>query len=272
MSEYKEKIDNMVWSYSRLSSYEQCAYDFYLKYLLKAFDIYLEENNFYAEVGSYMHHILELVLKGELKQEEAIYYFVEHYDDNVFYEVKESIMDKSYEACAAYLRELDFEWLKDFEILGVEQKIETVIKDEESGKEYPFTGYIDLAIRKKDDGKIYVIDHKSAAYPLKADGVSILKRCEHTVESYKRQLYLYSKFIYEKYGEFPEMLMWNHFKDQKIHAIAFNKDEYDNAIKWFLDTIHAIENDEEFAANYEYFFCNNICDFRDSCEYNEVRN
>ncbi len=271
MSDYKEKIDNMVWSYSRLSSYEQCAYDFYLKYLLQLFSEYLPENNYYAEIGSYVHLILEKVLKGELKQEEAIHYFVNNYDDHIFYKTKESIMDNSFEMCAAYLRELDFNWLKDFDIIGVEQKISTVIEDE-NGKGYQFTGYIDLAIQNKDDGEIYVIDHKSAAYPLKADGKTILKKHLHTFESYKRQLYLYSKYIFEKYGKFPKMLMWNHFKDQKINAIPFNEAEYNQAIRWFLDTIHKIEKDETYEPNYDYFFCNHICEFRDSCEYNEVRN
>ena len=68
-----------------------------------------------------MHSILEKVLKGELNVEDASQYYVEHFDDNVFYETKQNIMDKTYEACADYFASVDFDWLKDFEILGVDR-------------------------------------------------------------------------------------------------------------------------------------------------------
>ena len=102
MNGYKEKIDNMIWSYSRVTCYDHCPYAFYLKYIINDDNQYLAEGNFYAEIGSYVHSILEKVLKGELNVEDASQYYVEHFDDNVFYETKQNIMDKTYEACADY--------------------------------------------------------------------------------------------------------------------------------------------------------------------------
>jgi ATP-dependent exoDNAse (exonuclease V) beta subunit len=237
-----------------------------LKYIINDSGLYLQEGNFYAEVGSFMHKILEMVLKGELKQEDALDYFIEHYDENVFYTTKDSVMDKSYEACAAYLRELDLSWLENCEVIGVEKKINTTLTDE-NDKEYSFIGFIDVAVRDKQDGEISIIDHKSATYPLKADGVTVLKRSEHSFQSYKRQLYLYAKAVHDKYGVFPKYLMWNHFKEQKIVVVEFDKEEYDAAMKWYIDKIHEIENDEDFVAKNDFFFCRNLCEFRDSCEY-----
>lgn len=271
MSSYGKIIKQMVWSHSRVTCYDTCPYNFFLKYVVNNDSLYLAENNFYAELGSFIHSILEMILNGELAQDDALEYFIDHYDENVFYTTKESIMDKSFEACAAYLRELDLSWLSNFDIIGVEKRIHTTIADE-NGKEYPFIGYIDVAIRDRESGEISIIDHKSAAYPLKADGVTVLKRSEHSFESYKRQLYLYSKWIHDEYGIFPKYLIWNHFKEQKIVAIEFDKDEYDAAMRWYTDEIHKIEEDEDFVANYNYFFCNNLCEFRDSCEYNEANN
>ena len=261
MNGYKEKIDNMIWSYSRVTCYDHCPYAFYLKYIINDDNQYLAEGNFYAEIGSYVHSILEKVLKGELNVEDASQYYVEHFDDNVFYETKQNIMDKTYEACADYFASVDFDWLKDFEILGVEKEIYLIIDG------YQFIGYIDLLVKDKITGEIVVIDHKSSAYPFKKDGKSVLKKSEEDFAKYKKQMYLYCKYVFDEFGVYPTWIVWNHFKDQKVAKIPFIKEEYDEAIKWFSDEVKRIEMDETFNANLEFFYCTQLCEFRSSCEY-----
>lgn len=248
-------------SHSRLELYRQCPYAFYLRYIVDDDDQYLNENNFYAELGSYVHLILEKIFKGELDVDDALEYYIEHYEDNVLYETWESVMSKSYELCADYFAEVDFDWLKDYEILGVENEIHTEV----SG--YKFRGFIDLLLRHKETGDIYVIDHKSSAYPMKKNGKSPLKSEEKNFEKYKRQMYLYSKAVYDEYGEYPKYIVWNHFKDKKILKIPFDMEEYENTLIMIEATIHAIEKDDEFPAMVDYFFCHQLCNFRSSCEY-----
>lgn len=257
MSEYKKEIENMCWSYSRLSAFDHCKYSFYLKYIEKAF----AEGNFYAESGTFVHEILEKYFNDKITLDEAARYYVEKYDDYVCYKVKQSIMDKSFEACADYFANVDFGWLNDYEILGVELELELNING------YKFTGFIDLLIRHKKTGDIIVIDHKSAAYPFKKDGVSVLKKSQHDFAQYKRQMYLYSKGVKEKYGVFPKELWWNHFKEQKFAKITFDQKEYEESIEWFVNQIHAIEQEEDFEPKQDFFYCSNLCDFRNSCEY-----
>ena len=48
-------IDTMEWSYSRLTAYNQCPYQFKLKYV----ECNEGEPNFYAQYGSFCHKILE---------------------------------------------------------------------------------------------------------------------------------------------------------------------------------------------------------------------
>ena len=43
MCEYKNDIDKMQWSYSRLTSFENCKYEFYLNYIVNDDDKYLPE-------------------------------------------------------------------------------------------------------------------------------------------------------------------------------------------------------------------------------------
>lgn len=261
MSEYKEIIDKMRWSFSRVSTFDTCPYSFYLNYIIADDDLYLSEGNFYGESGSFMHEILEKIFSGEMRPEDGVKYLIDHWDENVCYKVRESTMDKTFEACAEYLMNEDFKWLEDYEVLGVELKVEFVLAG------YSFVGYIDLLLRDKRDGKIVVVDHKSAAYPFKQNG-EVKKNSEHSFNSYKKQMYLYSYAVKEKYGEFPKEITWNHFKDGgKLATITFDETEYLEAVQWFKDTIHEIEQEENFEAKLDYFFCNTLCNFRNSCEY-----
>lgn len=258
---YSDKINQMVWSYSRLSAYVQCKYQFYLKYIVNDNNEYLQEGNYYAEVGSYVHSILEMVFNNKLDVEEAAQYFVDHYDDNVFYMAKKSTMDKTFELCATYFANLSLEWLKGFHIIGVEKEINISING------YRFTGFIDLLLQDKETGDYIVVDHKSAKYPLSKKNKKVLKASEASFESYKKQMYLYARAVKEEYGVFPRWIVWNHFKDQEIVRIPFEEHDYDKSIKWFTDTIHDIEQDTVFEESQDFFYCHNLCEFRHSCEY-----
>ena len=261
LSKYKDIIDKMEWSYSRLSSFDHCKYEFYLNYIIANDDEYLEESNFYAEVGSYVHEILAKIFNRELTPDEASQYYVDNYNDNVFYKAKQSTMNKTFEACADYFATVDFGWLNDYEILGVEMENKFQI-----GK-YNFVGYIDLLLRDKRDGKIVVVDHKSAPYPFKVNG-GVKSNYQSNFNSYKRQMYLYSYAVKQKYDEFPKEIRWNHFKDGgRFASIPFLEEEYYETIKWFEDMIHKVEKEEDFQPMLEFFYCKNLCNFRASCEY-----
>lgn len=225
----------------------------------------MSESNFYAEVGSYVHEILAMVFKGELKVEDALQYYIDNYDNYVHQKVYKSIMDKSFETIADYFANLDVEWLKDYEILGVElEKRFTVDK-------YNFIGFIDLLLRDRRDGKIVVLDHKSSKYPFNKKNGEIKKTSQQSFESYKKQMYLYCHAVYQTYGEFPKEITWNHFKDGgQFATIPFKHSEYQESIKWFKDTIKMIENEESFEPSEHLFYCSNLCNFKSSCEYRLV--
>ena len=256
----------MRWSYSRLTSFEHCKYEFYLNYIVHDDDLYLAEGNFYAEVGSFVHEILEKIFKGELSPDDASQYYVDNFDSHVFYKAKKPIMDKAFETCADYFATVDFGWLNDYEILGVEMKTEFEIAG------YKFVGYIDLLVRDKRDGRIVVIDHKSSKYPFKNDG-SVKADAQQNFDKYKKQMHLYSYAVKELYGEFPKEIIWNHFKDGgRFAAIPFSVDDFNEAVKWFEDTIHQIEAEDSYEPDIEkvkndYFYCTQLCSFRKSCEY-----
>lgn len=251
------------WSYSRTTCFSHCKYEFYLDYVINDDSLYLSESNYYAEVGTFVHEILAKVFSGEINVDDAAQYFVDNYDDYVCYKVRKSTMDKTFEIIADYFANLDISWIEDYEIIGVE--LETKFKLDQ----YDFIGYIDLLLRDKRDGKIVILDHKSSEYPFKQDGKSIKKKSEHSFNLYKKQMYLYCHAVKQLYGEFPKEITWNHFKDcGKFATIPFIMSEYEETIEWYRKSLQTIEQEKEFKATQDFFYCNNLCNFRASCEYN----
>ena len=110
MNEINDKKD--CWSYSKVSCFNHCKYEFYLNYIVNDDDLYLSEGNYYAEIGSYVHEILEMIFNGELKKEDALKYYKENYDDNIFYKVNQSIMDNNFRLIADYFENINWYWIK----------------------------------------------------------------------------------------------------------------------------------------------------------------
>lgn len=259
-SEDRFIIDTMVWSFSRLSSYHQCPYGFYLKYV----ECNSGEPNFFAQYGSFMHKILEMYEKEELSLFEISSYYEEHFLESVtcdappnkYIDVKQTYYDKGLE----YLNDIDL-MLDRYEILGIEKEVKFIIGG------YEMVGYIDLLLKDRETGEITVLDHKSASIKFKKNG-QVSKKDEGHILNFKRQLYLYSKAVIEEYGIQPKYLSWNLFKEQKWLTVEFNEGEYQEAIKWAEDTVNMIENDTTWFPNPSRYFCWNICDMRNcACEY-----
>lgn len=263
MEEFVKRPEMESWSYSRTTCFAHCKYEFYLQYILRDDKLYLSEGNYYAEVGSLVHDILSRVFKGELEPGNSEDVFQKEYPDNVFYMTKQSIMQNTYQKCIEYFRNLkkNLQWMQNCEVLGVEMEQHFVLQG------YPFVGYIDLLLRDKNDGRIIIVDHKSAPYPMKKKG-GIRKNAEESFASYKKQMYLYCYAVYQQYGEYPKEIIWNHFKDDgQLARIHFSMEEYEETLQWFIDTIRIYETEEAFEPSQEFFYCYNLCNFRNSCEY-----
>ena len=251
------------WSYSRASTFSNCKYEYYLKYIINDDEIYLSENNFYAEAGSFMHLVLAKIFLNELTVDNAIDYFIENYDDNVFYQVRQSTMDKSYYKMLDYLANVDFSWLDDYEIVSVEKEINFHLLN------YNFVGFIDLLLKDKRDGEFVIVDHKSVEYPYKANTNIPKKNSIKHFETYTRQMYLYAHAVKEIFGKYPKKMIWNHFKDGgKLAELNYNSDAYQKSMQWFIDIIKMAEKEKNYLPTQEYFYCNNLCNFRNSCDYN----
>lgn len=273
-------ISLMVWSFSRLNSYFHCPYEWKMKYLFGRYGI----GSAMAQFGGYIHEILEKYFKGELGIFELPIYYEDHYKENVtlpfppnsYVDLAEKYYQQGLEFFENFTEhELASETFSEkYEILGVEKEV----KFEYEG--YKFIGYIDLLLRDKSDGKLIILDHKSAALKILKSG-KIGKSDLGHFEEFKKQLYIYSHAIIQEFGPGSvKSLKWNLFRLGTTYEIPWKEKEYKDAMRWAIHTIESIENDTEWNTvdeitmammdgKYPPFYCMNLCSQRDVCPYKE---
>lgn len=270
-SPYKDQLDAMVWSYSRVNSYFTCPYMFKLTYL----DHVEKAGSSFGEWGSLCHSIYEDYAKGDL----AIYELGEAYDDRWstymltdFPPSRGGVMASNYYNRGKELFDTFEGFPSNWEILAVEQEVSLTIGDKQ------FVGYIDLLVRDKTDGRLMVVDHKSKSKFANAD----------ELEHYTFQLYLYALWVYETYSEYPKQLVFNMFRTGTEKIEPFTEQGLQKAIDWFTSTINSIYSDVDFwdkielsyeasnkplsSFNNTDFFCNYICGCRGSCLRSHIHN
>lgn len=239
-------IDDMEWSFSRINGWYGCRACWY--------EIYVNGNrgkgNSFAEYGTIAHEIIEAYLKGELSELDLPDEFEKRFIDaeldfppNQFVNLRDSYYKQGVE----YFETIDL--LETYDVLDVELPIKTTING------YKVQGFIDAVLRHKKSGKIVVLDHKSKAK---------FKDAEEQKE-YARQLYTYSKGVYEKYGEYPSQLVFNRFRKKEYTRIIFKQEDYIEACNWLSDTIESIKMATEFPVmkEDEPFFTIYLCNHRD---------
>lgn len=254
---YEKELNKVTWSFSTLHQYEQCPYAFYLKKIDRT---EVNEGNFYSEAGGFMHEILEKIFSNKITLDKAIDYFTDNYSNAIVYPARRSTVEKKYSQGLDYLASLDLNDMVQYEILGVEKEVRFELDG------YKFIGFIDLLIRNKTTKEIIIVDHKSSDHFLKKDGTP-LKNQKDNFEAYSKQMYLYSKAVYDEYGKYPTRIVWNHFYDMQVTNIPFNKDDYDAALQWAVEIIRKIYADSEFNAVNNYMMCGVLCGYRNSCCY-----
>lgn len=254
---YKPIIQDFVWSYSRISSFKSCKWQFYLKYIRE----WTERGQFFASYGSLMHSLIERYYTGELTQSEMVDEFLCNYQTQVSGDKPKNVSSASYvEKGLEYLRAF-----KPFpyEMLEVEKTIYFNVGDRE------FVGIVDYLGTDKD-GNLYIVDNKSRDLKPRSNRKKPTKNDEILDEMLK-QLYLYSIAIRQEYGKYPKALCFNCFKNRQFIVEPFDEEKLKEVRKWVLDTISEIEENEVWDDDeFDFYRCNYLCGFHDRCEiYNE---
>lgn len=242
-------VDQMVWSFSRLSSFHNCKRGWYINYI----DGIRGKENFFSQFGTFGHTIFESYDKGELALSDISNFIEKRYfldilldapGNNWNVDIKLSYYGKLMNYFEKFVGHDD-------ETIGVEEEARFDI-DYFGGKK-PCVGFIDRVSRDKDG--IIITDYKSRN-----------KFKSGELAEYARQPYLYSTFIKDKYGEFPHTLKFEMFKIGETVEIPFDYDDFLEAHQWAANTIKMVYDEELFLPkDTSDFFCWNICGVKDEC-------
>ncbi len=227
-----------------------CPYGFLLSYI-KGAD---KKPMFFSDYGSFMHKLIELYLRGFLEKEELTGAYVSGFRRNVRGKAPSSKIFKSYfDQGYDYLSEIDFPYLSP---IGVEQRVDFHVGDK------PFTGIIDCVAM--DDGKLVILDNKSRALKPRS-GRQKPTVSDAELDSYLRQLYLYSVPMEQLYHTYPDRLEFNCFRTGQLISEPFRQEEFEKTKEWALKTIDTITENEDWSPKIDYWKCRYICDKRDDC-------
>ena len=250
-----------VYSFSRLSTFHQCKYEYWLNYLAPEEHRLPNEDNAFNLYGSFCHGLLERWANGEL----ASFEMLPIYEDEFDVQVSEDFPPNNFADLRSTYYNDGWQFFHDFE--GFPDKYEIVSAEQEFTVEFErfkLRGFIDLILRDKETGNFVILDWKSKAkFKSKAEQ-----------KEYARQTYLYAKYINDSYGVWPEKLVFFHFRKQIMTEIPFKMADYLEAIHWAEKTVDEIEKTENWEVPYTEtdakgasFFCNCLCGFRRNCQY-----
>ena len=253
------------YSYSQLASFSECPFGYYLKNIEEK----EEAPNAFAEQGILIHKILDEWANGKLKKENLAKVYEQRYPDVVVTSFPRILTSKGY-AEKTFQQGLEyfknFQGFPGFSIVSAEEEFKMPLKLTD-GTTRQFLAYVDLILRNDFTGGLCVLDHKSKSW------ASFRKERD---SMYKQQ-YLYSYFVHEKYGEWPELLMFSLFKEGgKTDEREFSMDEYNKTLEWATKAIHTIESydildwmecKEQKTVGKPDMFCAEICGTRQYCPY-----
>lgn len=188
----KEKYGvDKVWSYSRVNSFDQDPYEWFLKYILEL-PSDKSTGNAYGIYGNMVHDIMEDYYNGKIKREDCKKTFNEEWDRLSLLGLKFNNTDEESERKLKkkYKDDLDnfFDTFESFTgKCTCEMPVAVLLKNKKQKE--AFFGYIDFLDQYTEDGrkKYHIIDYKtSTMYKGKA------------IEDHARQLLLYAIGLRQK--------------------------------------------------------------------------
>jgi hypothetical protein len=216
------------------------------------------ENNFFAEYGLFYHLILEKYFKNELEIYELVDYYQDHYVENVVsspppYPV--GMADKYYNAGIDFFMNFDFD--KDqYEVLYIEAEIPIQID------KYNIVVKPDLVLKNKLTGQHELWDYKTSDIFRGKDKPTDKKK----LQEYMNQMNLYCRGIKESFGIQIDVINLWFVKIGRIYTEAFNQQKCDESFQWFLDEIYKVEQETEWNAAPQEYFCSNLCSVKSICD------
>lgn len=251
---YAPLIRDMTWSYSRVKTFENCPYKFYLRYILGR----KPSRAFFADFGGFVHGLLEKYYKGKIKRSDLPVEYLAGFSDAVQGKpMSHKVFQSYFQDGLRYMREF-------VPVEGGIVKAEGKVDGDIDG--IPFTGIVDLTV---DDGEgLTIIDHKSRALKPRSNRSKPTKTDLELDEMFT-QLYLYAPLVKKAYGRFPSYLAINSFRTNTLIKEPFDDGKYEEAKTWLRENVEKIASEEDFDPEPEFFKCHHLCEMCEHCAYKD---
>lgn len=239
-----------TYSYSKITRFESCP----LSYMRKYLDNEELSSHGITECGLFMHDLMEKYGRKEIAKEDLVEYFEENFYDNIKSTTRLQISESFSKDMYSLYYDGFLEFLENFEDIKNLKKIVDVEKSFTLPyKDYQITGKIDLVYRDVDDNLIF-LDYKSK------------KKFKDKKEKvkYSMQLYIYSYFAKELYGEYPTQIVFSMMRGEPVF-IKFSEEDMMSAMEWFDSNVKKIRNSIYYPATPDTFYCRNWCGL-DKCD------
>jgi len=243
------------YSFSKLNSWRTCPYGWKLRYIDHKPGI----GNAFSSYGTFVHSIMERYANGELELWDLASVYEWEFDTSIpekFPKIfKLNMRDNYYKQGLNFLK--TFQGYDKYKILGVEKEFDIEIDD------WVFNGIIDL-IFEDENGRLIIRDYKS-----KSSFESKKEKAE-----YARQLYLYSLYVKETFGRYPDELQFLMFRKPLTECIAFDEKGVDEAVGWAKQIVSEIREAFDYPPHCncdskDTFYADNLCNHREHCEFRE---
>lgn len=292
---YKQIIQDMTWSYSRIKSFNDCPYRWFLKYIqpillihsvfggerpskadidaayvrgevekadvgiLYAYLGIKRKDMFFANYGTFMHKLIELYYRGEKTPRQLCDMYLQEFKGQVSGRApNRTVFTNYFKSGINYLR--GFQPFP-YNTVAVEKRVDFSLNG------IPFVGYIDYLGER--DGDFAVIDNKSRVLKPRSKRAKPTKTDEE-LDSYLIQLYLYSVAVEQDFHKLPKELCFNCFRTPILITEPFEEEAYTASKLWLSDKVSEIMKETEFRPSIEFFKCKHLCEMQDFCEYCEL--
>lgn len=245
-----------IYSHSRLSTFEQCAFKYKCKYIDQLDPDY--KQSIEGFLGNQVHDTLEWIYnnpeKEKLELDTVIQYFIEKWNKEFSSEIRiikpdltqEFYFNKGIKFLINYF--MKHKPFKD-NTIATEKKI--FINLNQSGT-HRLIGFIDRLVHDKDKNIFEIHDYKTSA--------SIKSQEELDRD---RQLALYSIAIWNEYNPNDVHLKWHFLDFNQILTSKRTYEQLENLKKEIISLINKIESTIDFPPNLG-ILCN-WCEFQSKC-------
>ncbi len=250
--DYAPFIRDMTWSWSRVRSFRDCPYRWFLRYIKER----PGTENFFSSYGSFVHGLMDAYYKGAIPAKDLRSAYTTRFRQEVRGRPPNQKVFSRYfkDGLAAFspFAPLPF------------TKIDTEKEVSFTAGGLPMRGFLDYIGESKDG--LVIVDHKSRTLKPRS-GRRKPTRSDLELDEYMMQLALYAEAVRQTYGEYPAELCFNCFRSGVLIREPYRKELTDAAVFQIRNEVEAIERERDFSPSLEWFKCGYLCEYNNSCEY-----